>query len=40
MNLWSRRFAALTGAAFLILCVSVRAQDDKTGGQACNACDA
>ena len=33
MNLWSRRFAALTGAAFLILCVSVRAQDDKTAAK-------
>jgi len=33
MNSLSRRLAALTGAAFLILCVSVRAQDDKTAAK-------
>jgi carboxypeptidase C (cathepsin A) len=34
MNVSTRRFAALTGAALLVLCVSIRAQDDKTPAKA------
>jgi carboxypeptidase C (cathepsin A) len=33
MHSFSRRFAALTGAVLLILCVSIRAQDDKTAAK-------
>jgi len=33
MDVFSRRLAALTGAALLILCVSARAQDDKTAAK-------
>ena len=33
MNSFSRRLATLTGAALLVLCVSIRAQDDKTAAK-------